>query len=405
MRLKFPTANDASNAIGDGQETLLDIRKIYVQEKAYEYDRTHQILQEYPDAEIISVDSHWKTDELNNNPDMLKNWTQVKAHSLVLGVKSSIATRPNGRSTDFIAPSIANGCTGACAYCYVARRKGYANPITTFVNIEKILAHIERKANKMGKKELTQACADMVGNKGCPVTIESLTQTCPEMWTFDIGENSDISIDAEISDNVYDVISLFRRLPHAKACFATKFVNPNLLEYDPQGHTRIRFSLMPSEVSKVVDVRTSPVEDRINAINDFVAAGYEVHINISPVIIYDGWQEEYESLLRQIDDTLNWESKRQLAAEVILLTHNEKLHHINMGWHPKAEEEYLWRHWDTPENKEFNKFGHKIIQQKKLSQNGMVNIRYKNKEKREALEDLTALMERHLPYCPSRYAF
>jgi hypothetical protein len=40
MRLKFPTANDASNAIGDGQETLLDIRKIYVQEKAYDYDRT-----------------------------------------------------------------------------------------------------------------------------------------------------------------------------------------------------------------------------------------------------------------------------------------------------------------------------------------------------------------------------
>jgi hypothetical protein len=44
MRLKFPTANDASNAIGDGQETLLDIRKIYVQEKAYDYDRTKNIL-------------------------------------------------------------------------------------------------------------------------------------------------------------------------------------------------------------------------------------------------------------------------------------------------------------------------------------------------------------------------
>ena len=405
MRLRFPTEMDCDNAIRDGQNTLLDIRKIYVQSNAYEYERTHQILEEYPDAEIISVDSHWKTDELNNNQELVKNWTQVKAHSLVLGVKSNIASRPNGRSTDFIAPSIANGCTGACAYCYVARRKGYANPITTFVNIEKVLSHIERKANKLGKKELTQSCADMISTKACPASVENLEQTCPNFWTFDIGENSDISIDAEISDNVWDVISLFKRLPHAKASFATKFVNPNLLAYDPQGHTRIRFSLMPAEVSRVVDVRTSPIEDRIKAINDFVEAGYEVHINISPVIIYDGWQEDYAELFRQIDDTLNEKSKNQLAAEVIMLTHNERLHHLNMQWHPKAEEEFLWRHWDINNSEEVNKFGHKIIQQKKLSQNGMVNIRYKNNYKQEALADLDNLFERLLPYCWVRYAF
>lgn len=405
MKLNFPTAQDDSHAITDGQKPLLDIQKIYVQSDAYKYDRTHEILNEYPDATIIDVDNHWKTDELNNNPEMLKNWTQVKSHSLVLGVKSSIASRPNGRSTDFIAPSIANGCTGACAYCYVARRKGYANPITTFVNVEKILAHIKRKTLKLGKKSLTQACADKISTKACPASVENLTQTCPEMWTFDIGENSDISIDAEISDNVYDVISLFRRLPYAKACFATKFVNPNLLEYDPQGHTRIRFSLMPSRVSKVVDVRTSPVEDRINAINDFVSAGYEVHINISPVIIYEGWQQDYAELFYQLDDTLGWEARKQLAVEVIMLTHNESLHQLNMQWHPKAEEQYLWRHWETPENKTFNKFGHKVIQQKKLSQNGMVNLRYKNNEKRQAIEDLNALVEDILPYAKVRYSF
>ncbi len=36
---------------------------------------------------------------------------------------------------------------------------------------------------------------------------------------------------------------------------------------------------MPREISKVVDVRTSPIPQRIAAINDFVAAGYEVHLN------------------------------------------------------------------------------------------------------------------------------
>src|SRR3712207_8737648 len=38
------------------------------------------------------------------------------------------------------------------SYCYVARRKGNANPITAFVNIEEILGSIERHAAKQGMK-------------------------------------------------------------------------------------------------------------------------------------------------------------------------------------------------------------------------------------------------------------
>ncbi len=45
---------------------------------------------------------------------------------------------------------------------------------------------------------------------------------------------------------------------------------------------------MPERIAKVVDVRTSSITERIEAINDFVQAGYEVHLNFSPVIVYDG---------------------------------------------------------------------------------------------------------------------
>lgn len=387
------------------QSKFIAVRTIYLQRSATDYTRAKEILAKYPDATVVEVDDHWQINGLNNAPEMVNSWSQVKAHDLILGVKAAIATRPNGRSTDFIAPSLANGCTGACAYCYVARRKGYANPITTFVNIDKILAHIERKAKKLGTKQLTQACADLISTKACPVDVQGLAQTCPTYWTFDIGENSDVSVDAEISDNVKDTIALFRKLPNAKASFATKFVNQKLLDYDPQGHTRIRFSLMPTEVSKVVDVRTGSIMSRICAINDFVAAGYEVHVNISPVIIFDGWQQAYVELFTELDDRISSAAKKQLAAEVIMLTHNEKLHDLNMQWHPKAEQVYLWRHWDDETDKNYNKFGHDVIQQKKLSQNGMVNLRYKNNVKQKAIFELTQLFEKHLPYCKIRYAF
>jgi spore photoproduct lyase len=125
----------------------------------------------------------------------------------------------------------------ACSYCYVARRKGNANPITAFVNIEEIVGSIERHAAKQGMK------------------LEE-TQADPELWVYKLGTDSDLSVDAAVSDNVRDLVALFRTLPNAKATFATKFVNRELVDYDPKEKTRIRFSLMPPETSKLVDVRT-----------------------------------------------------------------------------------------------------------------------------------------------------
>ena len=155
---------------------------------------------------------------------------------------------------------------------------------------------------------------------------------------YDIGENGDCSVDALISDNVRDLVALFRTLPDAKASFATKYVNRDLLDYEPRGKTRVRFSLMPANVARVVDVRTSPMADRIAAIDEFVAAGYEVHLNFSPVIYYEGWLDDYAELFARVDGTLSQMAKDQLAAEVIFLTHNDGLHGVNLAWHPKAED-------------------------------------------------------------------
>src|SRR5690242_14593746 len=172
----------------------------------------------------------------------------------LFSVKKSLTCRPNTRSSHFVAPSHSNGCTMSCSYCYVPRRKGYANPITIFVNIEKIMGYLERHAGRQGKKLIPD-------------------QIDPEFWVYEIGENGDCSADAAICDNVKDLVHLFRRLPNAKLTFATKFVNRELLTYEPQGKTRIRFSLMPHAMSKLVDVRTTPISERIAVMNEFREAG------------------------------------------------------------------------------------------------------------------------------------
>ena len=84
-----------------------------------------------------------------------------------------------------------------------------------------------------------------------------------------------------------------------------------------------------------------------------------------------------------------WTGLEPAAAEVIFLTHNEKLHEVNLGWHPKAEQ-LLW----TPET-----------QQAKWSQTGGRNVRYRTGFKGERVRELTDLIAERTPWLRVRYAF
>jgi spore photoproduct lyase len=349
---------------------MLDVATIYHEPDVLEHVRGREVLDRFPEAELVEVASHQRIPGLYGNEGNVEDWIRNKRQVLVLGTKKSLTARPNGRSSDFIAPSTSNGCAMSCSYCYVPRRKGYANPITVFVNIEKILRYLERHAGRQGMKLEPNQCD-------------------PHAWVYDLGENGDCSVDAMISDNVRDLVGLFADLPNAKASFATKYVNRGLLDYDPRGGTRVRFSLMPADVSRKVDIRTSKIADRIAAMDDFVAAGYEVHVNFSPVIVHEGWLEEWAGLLDQVADGTSAATRRQLACEIIFLTHNEALHEVNLGWHPKGEE-LLWR----PD-----------LQQPKRSESGQLNVRYRTGTKGRWVDELTTLMGERLPECRVRYAF
>ncbi|MBF6468214.1 spore photoproduct lyase family protein [Nocardia beijingensis] len=349
---------------------LLDVRRMWAEPDALASPRGQQVRARFPDAEIITVGSHWKIDQLHGNAGNVDRWIRVKTEDLVVGVKKSLTARPNGRSADWIAPSTSNGCAMACAYCYVPRRKGYANPITVFTNIDTIIGYVERHVRRQGAKTVPNQCD-------------------PRAWVYDLGENSDCSVDALVSDNVADLITAFGAWPTAKASFATKYVNRDLLDLDPRGRTRIRFSFMPEADSQLLDLRSTPIRQRIAAIDDFVAAGYEVHVNFSPVVVRPGWAEDWAELLEELADGTGAAFKAQAAAEIIMLTHNEQLHEVNLGWHPKSED-LLWR----PQ-----------IQQAKRSQSGMWNVRYRNDVKAAGVRTLTDLIAQRTPWLTVRYAF
>jgi spore photoproduct lyase len=171
--------------------------------------------------------------------------------------------------------------------------------------------------------------------------------------------------------------------------FATKYVNPKLLEFNPEGKVRIRFSLMPTPYAKILEPNTSKIIDRIRAINDFIEAGYDVHINFSPVIVTDGWLEQYRILFEGVDAIVDRKHKHLVKAEVIFLTHNKGKHQYNLANNLPGED-LLWK----PE-----------IQEGKISQYGGENIRYKHGLKAQYIKQWTELHDKIIPWNTIRYIF
>jgi spore photoproduct lyase len=280
--------------------------------------------------------------------------------------------RPSGRSTDYIAPSFGHGCLYNCSYCYMKRHKPEGLTIAT--NPMDILTAIN--------------------NHVWFADVEKPNQT-GEYITYDISCNEDFALHAKYHD-WERIFEFFRDHPLAMGSFATKYVNKEFLKFNPQGKIRIRFSLMPEKLRQILEPNTSTINERIRAITNFVIAGYEVHLNFSPVIVYDEWLEDYKHLFELIDDDAYTRDKlyfnqayRDVKAEVIFLTHNAKKHEYNLE-HKIPGEDLIWK----PE-----------IQETKISQYGGENIRYVSSDKSRYIEEFRKLHGDIIPWNTIRYIF
>jgi spore photoproduct lyase len=274
--------------------------------------------------------------------------------------RKSLKIKTSGRSTDYLTPSFIFGCGFNCSYCYCKRH--VHSGLTAATNVEEILTEVDHHA----------WFAD----------VEKPNQTHEEYVTYDIGCNTDVALHYKHLewDKVFD---FFKQHPKAMGSFATKYVNEKLLDYDPEGKMRIRFSLMPQKYADVLEPNTSSIVERINAISKFQDAGWDVHVNFSPVVVTNGWLDEYKGLFELLP------VNEKVKAEVIFLTHNLGRHIFNLKNNPEGED-LLWK----PE-----------IQENKVSQYGGENIRYKRDLKAHYIKQWTQLHDEIIPWNTIRYIF
>ena len=279
--------------------------------------------------------------------------------------RKSFIIRHSGRSSDYITPSFGYGCLLDCSYCYMKRHKPKGLDVAK--NIGDILTSINNHAYFENQ-------------------VEKPNQTDPEFVTYDISCNEDFALHAKFYDwqRIFD---FFKQHPVAKATFATKIIPEIFLNYDPERKVRIRFSLMPQRLSDIYEPNTAKIIDRIKAIDGFIDAGYEVHVNFSPVIVYDNWLEDYEELFYMMSNYVD--NKDEVLAEVIFMTHNIKKHEENLI-NNRLGEKLLW----IPE-----------LQEGKTSQYGAENVRYRYDLKARYIKEFTELHDKFIHWNTIRYIF
>tara|TARA_R110002012_G_scaffold120305_2_gene269537 strand:- start:5885 stop:6745 length:861 start_codon:yes stop_codon:yes gene_type:complete len=281
--------------------------------------------------------------------------------------RKAMIIRESGRSSDFITPSFGYGCLYKCNYCYMRRHMSKGLTIASNTN------------------EILDAIARHLWLLQWP---KEPNQTHETYYTYDFSCNEDYVLHLKYHEweKLFDY---FKEEPKAMGTAATKYVNNDLLSYDADRKIRIRFSILPQILSDKLEPGTSKVIDRIKAVNDFYEAGYDVHLNYSPIIMYDDFVKDYTELFKLVDTIVDDSIKHKVKSECIFLTHNEKMHNNNVINKTEGEE-YLWKPG---------------FQEKKVSQYGSVNIRYNRLHKKRFIKTFKHIHKQNVKWQEIRYIF
>jgi spore photoproduct lyase len=199
--------------------------------------------------------------------------------TLVITIKKGNTLESCKPSADYEFPLYTN-CPGSCEYCYLQTTQGARPYIRAYVNLEDIFDTIRDHAEKSGKPVTTFEAA----SSGDPLAIEHLTGSLSK------------------------TIEFFGTLENARLRLVTKYssVDP-LLALKHNGHTRFRFSINSRYVIDNFEHNTASYEQRIEAASKMSAAQYPIGFIVAPIMIYNGWEEEYANLFSDLAQRLDME--------------------------------------------------------------------------------------------------
>lgn len=238
---------------------------IYVEEDAFEYPITQQVLKRYPDTDVISI-RHYK--DVFNRP--CQHFVTQKEHpSLILAVKKEpfLYRGPevcqNFGYNNFYYTSFLLNCVFDCEYCYLQGMYGSAN-LVAFVNIEDFQGAISKVVSREPVFLAASYDTDLIG----------FHNIIPYM------------------DYFYD---FFKKQPNLFVEARTKSSNQGFYRnHTPLDNLIIAFTLAPEGVIQKYERGTPSLSARIKAIQTAIEYGFKVRICLDPIFINEDVDSLYE---------------------------------------------------------------------------------------------------------------
>lgn len=276
-----------------GEINMFLPKAIYYEKESENYELGKKLLTKYREKGIpcIEIENHNNIEEMRKKQN--SEFPSMK-QNLIIGIRKTHKFVPNHKTSDFLVPYTSSGCIAMCLYCYLVCNYNKCAYLRLFVNREQMLDKIKKVADESSKE-----------------------------LTFEIGSNSDLILENTITGNLNWTIENFQNQTKGKLTLPTKFdmVDP-ILPLNHQGKVIIRMSVNPKEIIRTIEIGTSPLERRVEAINKLAEAGYPIGILIAPVILVEGWKEKYKELVMYLAENLTAKAKKSAFFEIIFMTYS-----------------------------------------------------------------------------------
>lgn len=247
--------------------------RAYIDPKSLNYPVGREAVKYLKQLNVPVINS--RTVEINND-SVSKKYAESKK-TILLTVNSQKKLKVCKPSADYQF-ALSSSCPGHCEYCYLQTTQGEKPYIKIFVNIEDIL----------------------------DVISEHINNNMPKVTTFECGSITDPVATEHFTGNLKRCIEFFGNSEYGRLRVITKFDNiDSFLNIKHNNHTKFRFSINTEKIIRNYEHNTSGFEERIRAALKIAQAGYPIGFVIAPIMIYDGWKEDYEKLILNVKSYFN----------------------------------------------------------------------------------------------------
>lgn len=294
---------------------------VFVEPGALDYPLGQELFQRYKRSgvPVKMTTSHNRVTGIPGDTELEKY--RLAKRTLVVGVRKTLTFDTSKPSAEYALP-LSTGCFGHCHYCYLQTTLGNRPYVRVYVNIDEILEAAERY----------------------------IKEREPEITRFEAACTSDPVGIEHISGALKRAIEFMGKQEYGRLRFVTKYATvDSLLDAEHNGHTRFRFSVNADYVIRNFEPATASFAERIEAAGKVARAGYPLGLIIAPLIIFDGWEEEYEDLFKRLQQTIPQDIQREMTFEFISHRYTLTAKRVIQERYPKTklemneeERKYKW---------------------------------------------------------------